>query len=147
MYNIYGSKDSTDTDIAVSVPEYFNFADIDNMQKVRKILVDSDILSTHYQPNINLIKIKDGVIKECFIGIADELNNAIYETYNLHEQKFPMLVNKKVRRDPYLKLIKTNRTILTFFSRLDILRPKIKKALKHTSSNVDRMKAVEELLL
>ena len=102
---IYGSEDSTDVDIAYIVDE------LPSLQECKKFC------SADKNENRNLITINNGIITNCYKGTVDELNNAILDTYKLHEQNTELLINRKVGRDIPLKLIRAIRAMLSIQKR------------------------------
>ncbi len=114
---IYGSEDSTDVDIAYIVDE------LPSLQECKKFC------SADKNENRNLITINNGIITNCYKGTVDELNNAILDTYKLHEQNTELLINRKVGRDIPLKLIRAIRAMLSHLSRSQY-RKEIKLALR-----------------
>lgn len=127
-FYLFGSEDSTDYDILVSVdyiPE-----DIDKAHNLckhyNKIL--SEVL-TDKELNCNLGIFKDGRIVQVFKGTVDELNNVIYYTYDNHKQFFPNPILSPVPRDVDEKILRVARFIITFYSRSG-LRSQIKLALR-----------------
>lgn len=132
---IYGSGNSLDTDMLYlvdqmpgSIAECKAFCD--SMKKGNE--------------NLNIGVIENGVISKCFKGTIDELNNAIYCTYGLHEQDTELHIDRMVERDIYLKVIRSVRSILSHFSK-SCLRVKIKKALKGTWE--ERLYALRDISL
>lgn len=87
-------KDSTDTDAHYVVEKLPPFADC-------KRFCDSI-----KNENANLIVIEDGVVTDCYKGTPDEINNALLATYNLHYQTYPLFVERLVKRDVYIKVIR-----------------------------------------
>ena len=79
--------------------------------------------------NANLIVIEDGVVTDCYKGTPDEINNALLATYNLHYQTYPLFVERLVKRDVYIKVIRAVRGILSHLSRSQY-RTQVKEALK-----------------
>lgn len=117
---IYGSGNSLDTDMVYLVDQ------LPGSIAECKAFCDE---MKHENENLNIAVIEGGVISKCFKGTVDELNNAIYMTYKLHEQDTPLMINRMVDRDKYLKVIRAVRSILSHFSK-SCLRPEIKSALK-----------------
>lgn len=72
----------------------------------------------------------------------DEVNNALYYTYNLHKQVYPNIISGPVERDLNLKIIRSTRGILSFFSRTD-MRLEIKTSLKGDMD--DRLKVLKKI--
>lgn len=127
-FYIFGSEDSQDYDILVSVNEipqnidaahnickYFN-------EKISKVLTDKPL-------NCNIAIFNNGEIIKVFKGTEEELNNVIYYTYNLHKQFYPNPIKKPIIRDVDEKILRVARFLITFYSRTE-LRPKIKAALR-----------------
>jgi hypothetical protein len=113
----HGSEDSVDTDVL------YVFKEIPDKQECIKFCTENP------NEDRNIVVIKDGIITDCFMGTPDEINNSLLETYFLHEQEFPLFINRKVKRDILLKEIQVIRGILTILSRSQY-RDIIKKALK-----------------
>jgi hypothetical protein len=91
--------------------------------------------------NGNLAIVKDGVVIKCHKGTSEEVNNAMLDTYHLHTQDHPNVITKRLERDYWLKLVRSARFILSFYSRTE-RRLEIKKALRG-----DATKRLEELRL
>lgn len=127
-FYIFGSEDSKDYDIIVSVDEIPQ--DIDKAheickewnEKLSKILPDKPL-------NCNLGIFRNGKIEKVFKGTTDELTNCIYYTYNNHKQYFPNPIDKPIERDIDEKVLRVARFIITFYSRTK-LRSEIKAALR-----------------
>lgn len=119
---IHGSEDSLDTDVYYVVKELPSFSEC------------RAFCSANKEENRNLIVIKNGVVTNCFIGTNDEINNALIDTYQLHEQEYPLLITKRVSRDIPLKAIRVSRGILSLLSRTQY-RSEIKEALKSNFTN------------
>lgn len=113
----HGSEDSLDHDTFVvfeKIPTFHEAKDYCNKQ------VDD---------NANIIVIDKGYVTWCFKGIEDECNNSLLRTYALHKQTEPCPIVKAVERNVDLKVLRTIRCILSYFSRTE-LRVDVKKALK-----------------
>lgn len=128
---IHGSEDSLDTDI------YYVIKELPTFYECRKFC------SENKDENRNLIVIENGIVTDCFIGTNDEINNALLDTYALHEQEYPLIITQRVTRDIPLKAIRATRGILSLLSRSQY-RSEIKQALKsnwtirlQTLSNID----------
>lgn len=79
--------------------------------------------------NPNLATIGHGLLHNVYKGTTDELNNALYHTYDLHQQHFPAAVTGLLPRDKQLKLLRTMRKTLSFFTRT-AHRKTVKSALR-----------------
>jgi len=116
---IHGSADSTDIDT------YYVIDEVPEFSEAKKICDSIE------GENANLIAIKNGVVVQCYKGTIDEVNNSLYETYDLHKQNYPLLVMHPVIRDKYLKYIRAIRGILSHLSRSQY-RQEVKAALQGT---------------
>jgi hypothetical protein len=126
-FQIFGSENSTDYDVMVFVDEILDVESSHRLCKehdleLAKILTDKPL-------NSNLAIIKDGFVVDVFKGVVSEVNNALFYTYDLHKQHFPLLVKEPVIREYDVKIIRVHRSILSFFSRTK-LRTVIKSALR-----------------
>lgn len=127
-FYIFGSENSQDYDVLVSVDEIPQNIDLahsickDWNEKLSKILTDKPI-------NSNLAIFGDGKILKVFKGTVDELINVLYYTYDNHKQYYPNPIKTPVKRDLNEKILRVARFIITFYSRTD-LRTDIKTALR-----------------
>ena len=133
VYYFHGSQDSTDEDV------HFVFTELPERDSCTKFCK-----STDREVSKNIIVIKDGIVSDSFFGTIDEVNNALFNTYSLHQQSFPLLVQHQVPRDIVLKDVKVIRGILSLLSRSQY-REVIKKALK--SSFSDRIATLNAIKL
>lgn len=118
MYRyIHGSSDSIDTDVCYV---------FDVMPDSKECKLFCDSVKTE---NRNIICIREGIVSECYKGHPDEVNNALYVTYYLHEQKYPLLIERKVEREPVIKYVRVVRSVLSLFTRTE-WRVDIKAALR-----------------
>jgi hypothetical protein len=85
-------------------------------------------LCLHASENRNLVVIKNGVVADCYKGLPDETNNAIFHTYHLHEQQSPNCVTQAVTRIVPLKVVRATRVVLSQLTRTDH-RAEVKEAL------------------
>ena len=127
---IYGSADSIDEDSLYIV---------DQLPETIAECKEFCLSNKGDNENPNLATIENGIINTCFKGTVDELNNAVYKTYSLHEQNYPLIIEHTVDRDVHLKIIRAVRVIISHFTK-SILRQKLKSALK--SSWNDRLNAL-----
>lgn len=84
--------------------------------------------------NGNLAVCENGQLTAVFKGTTDELNNALFYTYSLHEQQFENKICLLLERDIDLKFLRATRTILSYFTRT-AYRKQIKAALQ---GDIDR---------
>lgn len=140
-FNIYGSENSRDIDIMVVVEK------IGNVEEAKKTIESySAILTPLFDKplDVHLITVENGVVIDCSHGSIDEINNSLYDTYNLHNQSCEAVITRKVDRNVILKYTRAIRSILTFYSRVPELRPIIKPALKGTLKNrIDALKHID----
>lgn len=126
-FQIFGSENSTDYDVMVFVDEIL---DVESSHILCKEY-DTKLAETlNDKPlNSNLAVVKDGLIVDVFKGIVDEVNNALFYTYDFHKQYHSLLITEPVVREYDLKILRVHRSILSFFSRTE-LRTVIKPALR-----------------
>lgn len=123
---VHGSEDSIDKDV------YYVFDELPEFGKCREFCSDKE-------ENRNIICVKNGIVSDCFIGTIDEVNNSLFDTYNLHEQEYPLIIEQKVPRDIIMKDIRATRGILSTISRTQY-RNIVKDALRGSWS--DRIDAL-----
>lgn len=130
---IYGSGDSLDIDVA------YIFGEKPSMQECKKFCSDK-------MENRNIVVIKNGEVIDSFKGTYDEMNNAIFNTFDLHEQILDSNpITKLIERDKAIKSIRTIRGILSQLSRTQY-RTDIKRALKSTNFK-ERLEVLETIKL
>ena len=117
MHYFHGSSDSTDIDI-IYVFDY-----LPSTVECKKFCDGKG------NKNGNIIVINDGIVISTYKGAPDEVNNSLFSTYSLHEQEYPLLITRKVKRDVILKDIRVVRKILSTFTRTQY-RTEVKKALR-----------------
>ena len=98
---IHGSADSTDLDVVYVFETMPSFEEC-------QIFCRSDP-----KENRNIIVVTEGVVNACFKGIPDEMNNALLTTYPLHEQEYPLFIDRAVPRDVFLKDITITRKVIS----------------------------------
>lgn len=114
---VHGSQDSTDVDVIYvfdclpTIAECKSFCD------------------GHRGENGNIIVVEKGIVAFAYKGSVDEVNNGLFSTYALHEQEYPLVIERLVPRDILLKDIKVIRKLLSSLSRTNY-RKDIKKALR-----------------
>lgn len=127
-FQIFGSENSLDYDVMVFVDEIPEIIDQSHTLckmydiELSKILTDKPL-------NCNLAIVEDGFIVKVFKGTTDEVNNALFYTYDFHTQYHPLLVKEPIVREYDMKILRAYRNILSFFSRSH-LRAVIKPALR-----------------
>ena len=113
---IHGSSNSSDIDTVYVFDHIPDFSEAKSFCDGKKT------------ENANIICVENGTISYCYKGTVDELNNSLLTTYYLHEQDFPLIITNKVKRDRYLKLVRSTRCITSQLSRTEI-RAIIKRGL------------------
>lgn len=114
---VHGSEDSTDLDviyIADRIPE----------TPECPLFCNDDPLE-----NRNIATVENGIITWSFKGFADEVNNALLNTYPLHPQTCGLLVERSVPRDLPLKLLSVLRKTVMELRHTTLRRP-ARSALK-----------------
>lgn len=140
-FQIFGSENSQDYDVIVFVKSIPNDVSLASSmckeydKKISEIINDKII-------NSNLGICRDGNIIDVFKGSPDEVNNALYYTYDLHNQIHPNIISSPVIRDVNHKIIRSTRGVLSFFSRTD-MRSEIKTSLKGDIN--DRLKVLRKI--
>lgn len=117
MIIIHGSEDSLDVDAYRIIDKPLSISEA-------KKITDND---SFY--NLNLITIENGVVNWCYKGTVDECNNSIIATFDLHEQEGQNPILHKLEREKGLKVIRTIRGLLSYFSRTEH-RKIIKESLR-----------------
>ena len=126
---IHGSEDSIDTDVVYVVDT------LPSLQECKRFCSDKN-------ENRNICVVKNGIVIECYKGTPDEVNNAVFLTYHLHEQEYPLLITRLVQRDVTAKCMRAVRIILSHLSRSQY-RPQIKEAL--VGDWFTRIKTLEDI--
>jgi hypothetical protein len=126
-YYQYGSSNSTDSDVIISIPSTV----MPIGQELRKRFVRQLLDDFNLDWNATLAVFEDGVMIDTIYNKSwiDSLNNAFFETYKYHIQFFEIPVTKTVERNKTLAIYKAVRTVLTFLTRTP-LRTTIKPILK-----------------
>lgn len=127
---IHGSEDSTDVDV------FYAFNELPSKEECKKFC------SADPTENRNIIVVKNGIVSACYKGTADECNNSLLRTYELHNQEFPLIIEHPVKRDITAKVVRAIRIILSNISRSHY-RVQIKKAL--ISPFVDRINVLKNI--
>jgi len=128
-FYIFGSEDSQDYDVLVSVEQIpQNIDDAHNICKYYNDKLSSTLLPDK-ELNCNLGVFKDDKLVKVFKGTVEELNNVIYYTYDNHKQFYPNPITEPTTRDVDEKILRVARFIITFYSRTN-LRTQIKAALR-----------------
>ena len=127
-FYIFGSEDSQDYDVIVSVDSISKNVEISSSEckywneKLSEVLINKPL-------NCNLGVFDNGTLIDVYKGTVDELINCIYYTYKNHKQYYPNPISNPVQRNVDEKILRVSRFLITFYSRTD-LRPQIKSALR-----------------
>lgn len=125
-YQIFGSKSSEDLDVCFFVD---SLDGIRGNHEVVKMYKEQTVFNTSKPVNANLAIVRNGIIVENFKGSADELNNALFTTYNLHDQAYKNHIERLVSRNLESRIVRCARTLVGNFTRTD-LRLQAKAALR-----------------
>lgn len=122
-YYFYGSEDSLDKDVVISIPKGY----MPLQQEERKILLKQMELKYGFDWNAILAVIENGQVVDTIYpkSWVDTLNNSLFTTYALHEQFFSNPIHGLVPRNKLLAIYKSVRTVLTLLTRTH-LRPQIR---------------------
>lgn len=125
-YQIFGSKSSVDLDVCFFVDELNS---IQENHETIKAYIEKSNFNTNKVINANLAIIEKGIVIACFKGEEDELNNALYETYEFHSQRFEKKIKSKVDRNVESRIERCLRSLISYFTRTEF-RVKAKEALR-----------------
>ncbi|AYV76616.1 MAG: hypothetical protein Terrestrivirus9_53, partial [Terrestrivirus sp.] len=119
--NVFGCPKSRDIDVMVVLssphqvtqmnPGKTNTKIIE--EEVKKVLVECGY-NLNRKLDINLCYVQDGNIY-CMINGGRETQNIVFQTYHLHKQLYPCIVNKMIEIDPVDKIVATAKFILDYF--------------------------------
>jgi hypothetical protein len=113
-YYRFGSEDSVDIDILVD-------HSLASGEERDKYLITELKNQVHQITdwNINIISIENGLVVKSIPskGSPDGVNNSLYETYQLHKQKFPFPLERKLERDIDAAIEKCLTALFTFYKR------------------------------
>ena len=125
-YQIFGSKSSVDLDVCFFVDELNS---IQENHETIKAYIEKSNIDTNKVINANLAITEKGIVIACFKGEEDELNNALYQTYEFHSQRFKKRIIRKVNRNVEARIERCLRSLVSYFTRTS-LRTKAKEALR-----------------
>ena len=139
VYNIYGSEDGIDSDIAIFLET------LPSIEECKILCKDYEKISINEKKtNVNLVCLHDGVLINSFKGSFDEVNNSIFYTYNLHKQEYPIQIEKALKRNIELKVARFLRETCSILSRTKY-RDMMKAALKNDS--LYKLKELQKVIL
>ena len=127
-YQYFGSGDSVDVDVVFFVDA---LGSVQENLEVANQLGQALKMEQQFEAKVNpnLAVVQGGKIVQVYKGTVDELNNALFHTYEHHRQPFPLQIDQLLPRDQELKLLKTLHKTLSFFTRTGY-RKEIKAALR-----------------
>lgn len=113
-YYFYGSDDSTDIDVLISIPAN----DMPIIQEDRKRFVKS-ISQDNW--NANLMVVENGIVTDTIYPKTwiDSVNNSLFYTYHLHNNIYPNPILNPVKRNKLLVAFKALRTICSVITRTE----------------------------
>ncbi|MFK7749351.1 MAG: hypothetical protein AB8B65_13230 [Kordia sp.] len=139
-YQIFGSKSSEDFDVCFFVD---SLDDTKRNHEAVKMYAEQTVFNTSKPINANLAIVRNGVIVENFKGSADELNNALFTTYGLHDQVYKNHIKKLVSRNLESRIVRCARTLVGNFTRTD-LRAQAKAAIReNVNTQLDFLAQIE----
>ena len=125
-YQIFGSESSIDLDVCFFVDD---LGTIQENHETIKVNIEKLAFNSDKKVNANLAVVQNGTIESSFKGDEDELNNALFETYHLHAQKFERRICRKVKRNLDARIERCLRSLVSYFTRT-LYRVEAKTALR-----------------
>ena len=125
-YQIFGSESSIDLDVCFFVDD---LGTIQENHETIKVNIEKSAFNSGKKVNANLAVVQNGTIESSFKGEEDELNNALFETYHLHVQKFERRICRKVKRNLDARIERCLRSLVSYFTRT-LYRVEAKTALR-----------------
>ncbi|SHM31850.1 hypothetical protein [Flavobacterium chilense] len=141
IYQIFGSENSFDVDLVFFIqkmPETI----LEKLSLSKKLSESITSFFPEKELNTNLAVCKNGHLTEVYKGTTDELNNALFYTYDFHKQNQENQITKLLVRDVDLKFLRSMRMILSFASKTEY-RVLVKNALKGSLS--EKMNVLQKL--
>lgn len=113
-YYRFGSKDSLDFDVLINHP---NATGVESNNDIIETINFINPITKNW--NINIIKIANGTVIYSIPskGSPDGVNNSLYETYHLHQQKHGFPLSAKVKRNVDLAVERCIGSLLTFYKK------------------------------
>ncbi len=142
QYYFYGSDDSIDTDVLISIPS----DELPVVYEDRKRLLHKLNKEYSLDWNTNFIIIDNGYVINTVNPKSwiDSVNNSLYTTYHLHNQEFPLPINGLMKRNNLLAVYKCIRFILSCLSRTHY-RPIIKSVINGQHSFVKKIDILKSI--
>jgi hypothetical protein len=129
IFQAFGSEDSQDIDLVFFV-EIMPNSIAECAEKCALLSAQyAALFNSEKKVNSNLVIIKNGALIDAFKGNTDEVNNALFLTYHLHEQYYPNQIQRLLLRDLDLKFLRASRSIISLLTKTP-QRAMIKDALR-----------------
>lgn len=141
IYQIFGSENSFDVDLVFFIQEMPETI-LEKLSLSKKLSESITSSFPEKELNTNLAICKNGHLTEVYKGTTDELNNALFYTYDFHKQNQENQIAKLLVRDVDLKFLRSTRMILSFASKTEY-RVLVKNALKENLS--EKMNVLQKL--
>jgi hypothetical protein len=125
-FNVHGSRDSIDVDVAVAVPSAEEDFWMSRSRKPHELVAEcaryaspvAAILGCEVgKVNCNIVVVRGGVLVWVAKGDSSESNNALLATYSLHKQVCGPFATRKVERNINAKIHRAVRSALGCFTR------------------------------
>jgi hypothetical protein len=143
-YYKFGSQNSLDNDYLIDHP---NSTGNENDVSIIRLLKSQFLFIEDW--DINIIKIENGIVINSIPskGSTDSVNNSLFETYQLHEQKFEFPLKRKLDRNKLEAIRRCVNAILTFYKNTDqndFYETVPRKVLKPVKSLVEQLEVLKE---
>ncbi len=140
-FNIFGDSQSTDIDILIQVDNVDKPLFSDQINIIEKNL--SQLKYDLSKPiDYNLVEVENGNIINCKKG-GLEIQNILYYTYDLHNQKFNKMVNRTIEIDLHPKSMAINKFILNYLKDFTIYNYELiskEKAKAYSQGGIELIK-------
>jgi len=83
----------------------------------------------------NIFVVRDGLVRECYKGIPDEVNNELYTNYSLHKQNYPLPIKHKIMRCVPVRVVVALKSLLIKLRRITEYREAVVDALQSRDVN------------
>ena len=150
-FYFYGSENSLDKDVIISIPRYKMPTTQEERKRFIKVLENEVHSENNIKINGNLVVIENGNIADTIYpkSWTDSLNNALLDTYKYHKQVYPNPIKSKLKRNKLLSIYKCIRTVMSLLARTNYredLKPHI-KGLHPFKNKINGLKKVNFLNL
>ena len=150
IYNIFGSPNGNDCDVAVLITKKFLLDVSGKFERVRDLYKDALtnlIENCDVNIDVNLVIIENGKVVWVRYGTTWETNNAIFYTYHLHDQKYPIFISNAVlptEIEKNAKIHRAVRNILSIYMR-SLYRNEVTKVLHPTYNLNQRINMINKI--